>query len=169
MVNKLILRAPERDDVDMMYVWENSDDGWMYGIARAPYSKVMLINYVENYDANPYSSGQLRLLAIEESSGRAVGMVDLYDIDIYHQRALVGIIVDASRRHEGVGKKVLECLEHYCFTRLGLCQLGAFVVESNVPSAALFESAGYSNVGSIPQWQRTASGFESIRIYHKIL
>ena len=38
----LVLRAPEMNDLDMLYLWENDSEQWNVGNAVAPYSRKQL-------------------------------------------------------------------------------------------------------------------------------
>ena len=40
--NILQLRAPEPEDLEVLYSWENDTDVWIYGSAMSPYSKYIL-------------------------------------------------------------------------------------------------------------------------------
>lgn len=159
------LRAPEPSDLDALYLWENDPFISRYGSAVAPYSRALLWDYINSYDADPFHAGQLRLMV--DADGGTVGCVDLYNIDGKNLRAFVGIVIDASRRGRGLGLAALEHLWEYCSMTLGLHQLVAVVPLPNVKSVELFRQAGYQEVAVLPHWVRIGKEFVDARLLSK--
>ena len=48
MENKIILSAPELEDLDFLYELENNRELWKYSQTRVPISKTTLKAYLEN-------------------------------------------------------------------------------------------------------------------------
>lgn len=161
------LRAPEPDDVDMMYLAENDVTLWNDGVTFAPVSRKQLWDYVENYDGNIYSAGQLRLVI--ESQGSVAGIIDLYDYDRINLRAYVGVTVLQPMRCKGIATRALRLLSDYCRRSLGMHQLAAVVRCDNVPSVRLFTSAGFTETGHFVDWIKRGNGYVSAIHYQKIL
>ena len=59
----LRLRALDSQDILTLYEWENLSELWNTSATLAPYSRRNLARYIESYDANPFASGELRLMA----------------------------------------------------------------------------------------------------------
>ena len=95
------LRALEPDDTDFMYAAEQDCAAWQYSDYLAPLSKEQLRQYAFTYDADPFRSGQLRLII--EKDGRAIGMADLFEISPRHLRAETGIYLLPQERGAGNG------------------------------------------------------------------
>jgi diamine N-acetyltransferase len=185
----LNLRAIEPTDVDKLYLWENNPEIQQAGGVRAPMSRHQLWEYANNYDANPFSAGQLRLIIelkptadgsqATDSQNKATaeggqqptvcGVVDLYDVDAVNLRAMVGIMVAPQYRNRGIASGALTLLEAYCRDLLGLHSLGAEVAADNQPSLALFSRCAYSHVGTRPQWYRRRNRFVDARLLQKPL
>jgi diamine N-acetyltransferase len=185
----LNLRAIEPTDVDKLYLWENNPEIQQAGGVRAPMSRHQLWEYANNYDANPFSAGQLRLIIelkptadgsqATDSQNKATaeggqqptvcGVVDLYDVDAVNLRAMVGIMVAPQYRYRGIASGALTLLEAYCRDLLGLHSLGAEVAADNQPSLALFSRCAYSHVGTRPQWYRRRDRFVDARLLQKPL
>lgn len=163
----LTLRALEPGDVDRIYLWENSPAMWRYGYSQAPLSRHQIWEYIRNYDANPLSAGELRLLVCEGLT--AVGAVDLYDVDVLNRRAMAGIMIDSAFRGRGYGLQALKLLENYSRDNLGLHQLGAMVADDNAASQRLFLRAGFTETARLPQWFRNGTSFLDAVMYQKIL
>ena len=58
-IDHIYLRAPEPEDVDRLFLWENDSEDGLHGHwARAPLSRFQIWEYVNSYDANPYNPGR---------------------------------------------------------------------------------------------------------------
>lgn len=146
------LRALEAADIISLYSWENLSELWMSSSTLAPYSHKCLMRYLENYDADPFSSGQLRLMIETVADNRAVGFIDLYNVEVRHRRASVGILIDPLMQRKGLASHALELMAAYSRKLLGLHQLMAVVPADNIPSIALFEKAGYRQIALLPDY-----------------
>lgn len=59
---KVRLRAPEPEDLEMLYKWENNELYWIISNTVSPFSKYTLKRYIENSHKNIFELGQLRLM-----------------------------------------------------------------------------------------------------------
>ncbi len=167
MKNELRLRALEPEDADMMYEAENDEAAWKYSDYLAPLSRELLHHYALTYDADPFRSGQLRLII--EKNDTPVGILDLFEISPRHLRAEIGIYLFPQFRGKGFGTEALLAAKDYCKNRLCLHQLGATIAESNFQALRSFQRAGFCISGLRPDWLRTSDGFESIQLLSTFL
>lgn len=177
-IKEVRLRALEPEDVDKLYLWENDKEVWPYGVTRAPLSRHQLWEYATNYDANPFSTGQLRLIIeiIAESANChtfqtiACGTIDLYDIDPVNSRSMVGVMIAPKWRKKGIATKALELVDNYCRDTLGLALIASEVASDNHPSIKLFhETSKYQQVGERPAWFRRGNSFVAAILFQKRL
>lgn len=152
------LRAPEPEDVEHMYRWENDSSLWHTGNARAPYSRAQLLDYIITYNADIYATGQMRMVIEKCMDGEPVGTVDLYDFDPVHRRCGVGILVDEAHRGCGIGGHALKLICRWLFGRLGLHQVWCVAAAGNEVSQRVFASAGFRVTGCLKQWLRQPDG-----------
>ena len=164
---ELKLRALEPEDAEMMYEAESDPEAWRYSDYLAPMSLNMLREYAITYDADPFRSGQLRLIV--EIDGTPAGILDLFEISARHLRADTGIYILPGFRGKGVGEKVLQLAKTYCGERLGLHQLTASVARGNTVALRCYEKAGFSVTGSRPDWLRAPDGYDDILLLSAIL
>ncbi len=164
---ELRLRALEPEDAEMMYEAETDESAWEYSDYLAPLSKELLTHYALTYDADPFRSGQLRMII--ELDSKPVGILDLFDISPRHLRADIGIYILPEYRGKGLASKALEEAKVYCRKRLGLHQLTASVAQSNTTAKLSFEKAGFTLTGIRPDWLRTPTGYEAIDLLSCIL
>lgn len=158
------LRAPEPEDLDVLYAWENDPDNWIYGNTLTPFSRYILKKFIENAHLDIFEAKQARLMIdITENpeTYTPVGAIDLFDFDPQNQRAGVGIIIgDKIRRNKGIAGNALELLIEYSFQILKLKQLYCNISEDNLASIRLFQSKGFVVTGKKKDWIKTNNGFK---------
>ncbi len=164
---ELKLRALEPEDAELMYEAENDEAAWKYSDYLAPLSRELLHHYALTYDADPFRSGQLRLII--EKDGTPIGILDLFEISPRHLRAEIGIYILPQYRGKGFGTEALKASKEYCKSRLCLHQLGASVASSNYSAKHIFESAGFAVTGLRPDWVRTPDGYEDVELLSSLL
>jgi diamine N-acetyltransferase len=161
---KIKLRAPEPEDLDVFFRWENDTALWPSGCTIAPYSRYDLKQYISS-SKDIYKSGQLRLMIdLKLPKPETVGSIDLYDFEPHHRRAAVGIIVDREFQAKGIAGNALTVLCRYAFSGLRLHQLYAYIPADNEPSRRLFERCGFKERGLLPDWQQTEDGYKGVRL-----
>ena len=158
----VILKPVEPDDVDFMLDCENFEDNTRWSDYRAPLSRNQLMTYALTYDADPFASGQLRLIVWNE--GERVGIVDLYDISEKDGRAFVGICIHPSKRNNGYGCSSLLALNALARQRLGLRALAAKISEINKTAISVFKRVGYNSVSLLPAWHKIGAEYHDIRL-----
>lgn len=163
------LRALEKSDLQVIYSLENLSQLWRSSATLAPYSLRNVMEYLQSYEADPFHSGELRLM-IEVKDGEVpAGLVDLYEVEVRHRRANVGIIISPEHQRRHLALRALRLLCRYCEHHLGLHQLLAYVPADNEPSLSLFERAGFSRVASLPHWLASADGWTDAFVLQKFL
>ena len=166
------LRALEPLDAAALLEWENLAQYWRSGNTLAPYSRRNVMRYIEEYTADPFSSGELRLVIEARGQGapRPVGFIELYNVQVRHRRACVGLLVAPRFQRRGYAGGALALMEGYCREHLGLHQLLAAVEEGNAPSRGLFLGAGYTPLATLPDYLGGGPGaFRDALLLHKLL
>lgn len=165
--NEIRLRAPEPEDLDVLYKWENDTRLWPLGATTAPFSRFALRQYLETNRQDIYADKQLRLMIAHEKSGETIGTVDLYNVEPHHARAGVGILIDPNFQQKGYGYQALQLLEEYAFSFISLHQLYAVIPETNEASTRLFTKAAFQKVARLTDWLATDEGFMDALLYTK--
>ncbi len=177
---KVVLRAVEPEDLDVMYVWENDPQLWEYGQTRVPYSRYQLRQFIERQGQDLGDDGELRLiicLPCESEfrgqtlidAGEAVGVIDIFEYSPTHRRAGVGVLIDPAYRGCGYASEALNVVENYLKYTFELHQLWCNVACDNFASMSLFEGAGYSVVGVKRGWIRRNGDYLDEALLQKIL
>lgn len=165
----LRLRAVEPGDAELLFLTENDTEAWPDSDTVAPYSRHVLKEYAEAYRADPFTEGQLRLIAEERATGKPMAIVDLYDISLRHRHAFVALYVLPIHRRQGCGSAALNALAYYAKRHLGLKSLCAKVRRDNTPSQKLFQSCAYQHAGTLSSWCFTPAGSVDILLFQTVL
>lgn len=156
------MRAPEPEDLEYLYQWENDTDVWQVSNTITPFSRFTLKKYIETAHLDIYENQQLRFMIDTLADKTTIGTIDLFDFDPYHHRAGVGILIgNQAYRGKGLADDALKVLVHYGFTVLMLHQLYCNIGAGNQQSLRLFEKNGFAMVGEKKDWLRTQDGWES--------
>lgn len=161
---RIVLRAPEPADIDLLYKWENDEEIWKVSNIITPFSRYVLSKYIENSHLDLYESKQLRLMIdvvhVNDHQIKTIGTVDLFEFDPFHNRAGVGILIgEADERKKGYASMVLDKIILYAFNTLQLHQLFCNISEENSESLKLFEKKGFQVTGTKKEWLKTKNGY----------
>jgi diamine N-acetyltransferase len=151
----LLLRAPEPEDVDIIFKWENNTRFWHIGNTLAPYSRFAVEQFVMNVDNDIFSTKQLRFMIDSHSKDdkpTTIGMADLFEFDPHHKRAGVGILIDELWQGKGYATEAINILVDYCFRILNLHQLYCNIEITNEKSIKLFTKCGFVQIGLKKDW-----------------
>ena len=160
------LRAPEPEDLELLYAMENDTALWSVGNATLPYSRYTLREYLEQSRQDLIAERQARFV-IELSNGECAGMIDLADYDPINSRAEVCIGVLGAYQGKGVATRALQLLCSYASGRLHLHQLYAYVPVWNEASIKLFEKTGFEITAKLSDWVREKDGYSDVVIVQK--
>ena len=163
------LRAPELEDLDLLYIWENEPSIWQVSGSLIPFSRYILKQYLEHAGKDIYEVKQLRLMIQLKSNHRPVGAVDLFDFDPYHHRSGIGILIaEPSDRRKGYARETLETVIAYCFDVLHLHQVYCNIATGNSASIKLFKEVGFVESGRKKDWLFDGSSYNDELLFQKV-
>ncbi len=169
--DRVLLRAMEPTDLDLLYGIENSPELWQVSNTNAPYSRYFLKRYIARTQSDIYAERQLRLVIVERETEKAVGVIDLMNFEPLHNRAEVGIALLRSHRGQGLAHEALTLLTDYSFRFLHLHQLYAFIPCDNDDSLRLFSGCGFRESARLRQWVRRADDYVDavvVQLFHPL-
>lgn len=166
--NILKLRAPEPEDLESLYNWENIPDFWGTGNTRQPYSRFAIKEYISQISTNLYESNQLRLMMVAKETNETVGTIDLYDFDLHNSRIALGLFVAPEFQQKGYAKAALHIIEAYVFDFLKIHQLYCHIAKSNNASIKMFQKENFSQT-TLKHWIKDASGYEDIIVFQQFI
>lgn len=161
---QITLRALEPEDLALLYHLENDTSLWTVGNSLTPYSRYVLKQYIAESHRDIYELKQLRLIIEVNETGKAAGLIDLFDFDPHHRRAGTGILLDAEYQGNGIATEALLLLSEYAFSFLKLHQLYAHVPVGNQPSRALYARCGFTVTGKLTDWLISNDGYQDVLV-----
>ena len=162
------LRAIEKSDLNLLYDWENDTDIWKVSNTVVPFSKDSINQFIEN-EKDVYLDKQLRLIISSVSENKAIGCIDLFEFDMRHQRAGIGVLIaDKLNRRKGFASDALEILIRYAFSTLLLHQLYCHIPANNMASIELFKKHGFECSGKQIDWIRNEDGWMDEYLYQLV-
>lgn len=164
---RITLRSPEPEDLELLYRMENDSTLWSVGCNTLPYSRYTLRRYLEQSTQDLYAEHQARFI-ITLNDGTQAGMIDLADFSPLHARAEVCIGLLSEYRHKGVASEALELLCAYAFDYLNLHQLYAYVPTDNADSLALFQRVGFKESATLKEWLKRDGGHQDVKLFQLI-
>ena len=166
--NTIHLRALEPEDINDIYFWENDEALWTTSNTHAPFSRHALTQYImeaQQYDIA--TAKQLRLVV--EAGGRAVGCIDLCNIDVFNHRAEVGILINKNFRNRRYATSAVLALCDYAKRHLQMHQLTAEILVENEVSLHLFGKCGFARTGTKKDWFFEGGSYKDVAILQKKL
>ncbi|MBO5847153.1 MAG: GNAT family N-acetyltransferase, partial [Bacteroidales bacterium] len=125
--------------------------------------------YLENsLSQSLFESGELRLVIVEKNSGESLGLIDLFELDNFHARASIGIVIKKEAQEKSYGSMALKALCQYAKNSLLLHQLSAQIADSNKAALRLFYKCGFSACGMLKDWIRRENKLYGDSIYENV-
>jgi diamine N-acetyltransferase len=167
--NTISLRAPEPEDLDLLYIWENEPSIWKVSGTLTPFSRFILKQYLEHAGKDIYEVKQLRLMIQLKNNHRPVGAVDLFEFNPHHRRVGIGILIaEPSDRRQGYAREALDTMITYCFEVLHLHQVFCNISAENSASIKLFKEAGFKECGRKKDWLFDGNSYQDELLFQKI-
>ncbi|MCC8088506.1 MAG: GNAT family N-acetyltransferase [Rikenellaceae bacterium] len=166
---QVILRPLEPEDISILYHWENDPEIWGISNTLLPFSKNILLKFIEIQSGDIYETKQTRFIIETIENKNTIGIIDIFDFDPYHQRAGIGILIyDRCNRGKGYASDALQAVINYSFDILRLKQLYATIDVDNLPSKNLFLKCGFKITGIRKDWLNTLEGWKDELFLQKI-
>lgn len=144
---RVVLREKRLDDAENDHRWRTEPDLSRYDAARplkAGYAEFLTLHRDDLLSPSPYR----RSLAIEDFSGRHIGNVMYYNIDLIHGETELGITI-GEREYwgAGYGTEAVRLLVEYLIGRLGFRRVYLKTLTWNTRARRCFEKAGFVECG----------------------
>ena len=167
---RIRLRAVEPTDIDLLYAWENDASVWAVSGTLIPFSRHTLQRFLDEQQYDLLQTGRQRLIIELRDEPRAVGALDLFELDLLNGRVGVGILIHAAAdRAQGYGRDAVETLCRHAREVLGLHQVWCTAAASNTASRRLFAACGFTETGCRRDWLRTPEGWADEILLQRLL
>ena len=150
------LRAPEPEDLDVLFNMENDSSIWKVSGNVVPYSRYQIKKYIQQSQHDFFTDRQIRFMIVRMADSVVLGSVDLTDIDPYNGRAEVGIASAA-----------LKIISDYAKNFLRLRQLFCLIPAENKTSVKLFTTNGFVKSGKLSQWLVRLDSYSDVLVLQK--
>lgn len=146
---QILVRRLESEDLKTRAKWFNTPSISEQMVIDTPLSiadtRKWFANNVLSRDRCDFS-----FLSQAESLNQAlVAMGGLTGVDWRHQRAELYVVVNPSMTGKGIGRKVVEWLCNYGFTRLGLFRIFLYTFVDNTVARHLYDQLGFIHEGTL--------------------
>jgi [ribosomal protein S5]-alanine N-acetyltransferase len=84
--------------------------------------------------------------------GRLIGSIHLMEIDPYHLKADVGVVLNSQYWRKSIGSEALRCVLAHCFNALCLQRVQALVITGNIAGYRLMETCGMTHEGVLRRY-----------------
>lgn len=168
-MKKIIFRAVEPEDIDLLFSVENDISAWFSSETTAPLSRHLLLQYALSYRAAPFDDGQLRMIALDAATSLPIGIADFYDLSAIHRHSLIGIYILPYYRNNGWATVLINAMAEYASNNLSLKELAARIASSNEPALKAFLNSGFIKAGELKQWYLSGEKMMDITILQRSL
>lgn len=168
MTVDFILRAPEPEDLDIMFSVENDSLLWECSSENTgPYSRYQMKQYIAGNTNDIFTDRQLRMMIVL-ADGRIAGIIDVFDFDVRNNKAEIGIVVLPEFRGMGIGTSAISRMERHCFEFLGINQLYSYVRADNTAARFVFASCGFTETAVLKSWVKRGNTYFDVCLFQKI-
>lgn len=162
----IYIRALEPEDLEFLYLNENSPESWQWGGQKNIFSKHDLVKFIESSHKDITITGQKKFVIALKNDDTRIGTVDLYEYDAVNRNVSLGLIFyDVVQRGNGYGFEVVELMKKFCFEQLAVHQIYCEVQISNNISVALFEKCGFVLCGEKKDWIQNNGKWEDVKCF----
>ena len=161
------LRAPEPEDLDVLFNMENDSSIWKVSGNVVPYSRYQIKKYIQQSQHDFFTDRQIRFMIVRMADSVVLGSVDLTDIDPYNGRAEVGIALISEFRGQGIASAALKIISDYAKNFLRLRQLFCRIPAENKTSVKLFTTNGFVKSGKLSQWLVRLDSYSDVLVLQK--
>ena len=166
MSKNVTLRRPNLLDLDQLLLWENNLDNSLFSDNPIFYTAEQIEEFLTS-DQDIFLNLQMRFMI--DSSGSAVGCIDLFEYDMVNSRAGVGIFIDEKFRNMGIATKALSLLKSIFIKDYFISNLHANILHTNKASIQLFKRAGFNKNGVKENWIRTENSMLDVWFFQCFL
>ncbi len=158
--DKVLLRALERDDLDLLHKWWNDPD---LAHSMGDRQKVSSIEETEAWfeaELAKSHASEGRTYAIADHQGHILGTVRYGNYDTRDRACAVGLFLgEPESRNKGYGTSALRTLLSYLFAELGLNRVRLYVHHQNAGAIRCYEKVGFVREGVCRQMRYYAGHF----------
>lgn len=160
----ILLRPVQLSDADILYQAINTPELVRF---NSPYKPVDMVNHLDWLTS--LMKDESKRLFIIESEKKALGSIQLINIDLLHRNAELTIrMFKLDDCGKGLGTKALELVCDHAFRDLGLVRVWLKVFCSNIRAIKAYEKAGFIQEGCLKKAAFIDNQFVDVIIMGKL-
>lgn len=169
-MKKIILRALEPEDLELLYTIENDSDTWDICSARVNYSRYAIKQYLAQQPQEISTAGEVRLVITDSETNEAVGIIDLTNYSATNRSAEIGITLLREHRGKGYGRAAIKAMERYAKEAGNLRMIYAHTLaDRNSVAKNMFLHSNYTPVAVLPEWHFCNGEYVDLTVFKKNL
>lgn len=137
---KLQLRALEKSDLPFLHKLHNNTKTMSY-FFEEPFETLRELD--DLYEKHVHNQTERRFVIEESSTGRAVGVLSLIEIDEINRKCEIDIIVDEAFQGRGYGRAGFVLGIKYAFDILNLKKIYLLLLPDNAAGMKIYQYAGF--------------------------
>lgn len=165
--NRIILRDWTANDIETLLALRNDVELQKLLMTNPkPNSREQVIKWAS--DKSERQDGVFFVVA-ESNSGKAIGYIQMVDMDILHGRGYLGICLARGTQGKGYGYEALCLLEDHLRATLHLRKIMLYVLATNESAIKFYQRAGFAKVGHLHEHFCLDGTFYDVLIMEKFL
>jgi len=146
------LREPRREDIETLFELDGDAEHVALADSR-PFRPLSLAARQAAYDKRQ-AEDEPKIAAfviqrLDDEAGTAVGDVNLWNIDLHHRSAHIGISLLPSARGQGFGRDAIEVICRFAFEVRGLQRVSLETLDVNTPMQKTALACGFVEEGRL--------------------
>lgn len=167
MVEKIILRPIEQEDLNYLVKWRNDEDIFsQLGGGYFPVSKTEMAQWMPNFCKNDKANVRF----IIQMENKPVGYISLTNINYINRNAELGIYLgEQNCRGKGIASQALKQLESFASNHLGLFKIKLLVNSKNTAAIRMYKKNDYEYVGTYQKERLINKEWLDVDIMEKVI
>lgn len=160
-VERVRLRAVEREDIPRFVKWLNDSEVTRYLTMYLPFSRAQEEGWFEQHLKDEKSC----VLAIETMEGEHIGSVGLHDIHWKDRSAQLGVFIgERDLWGQGYGTDAVRALLRLAFHEMALHRITLRVFDFNLRAIRCYRKCGFSQEGCLREAHFTKGRYHDVLI-----
>lgn len=167
--NRCILRRFEMNDSYSVFNSYTSNEEVAKYLNNNAHKKIyetefMISEFKKNYNNLNYYNW----IIINQYNNNVIGTISLHEVDIFNEKAEIGIIIAPKFQKKGYAKEVLNAVIDFAFNKLRIHRLEAKIMKDNIPSNNLFKELNFKFEAIIHSLIKKNNNFFDVNLYYLI-
>ena len=125
-------------------------------------TEYMIYEFIKNYNNLNYYNW----IVTELDNNNVIGTISLHEIDLFSDKAEIGIIISPYYQNKGYAKEVIFKIIDFAFNYLNIYRLEAKIFSNNIASNKTFKSLNFNYEGILHSVVKKENKFYDVKLYY---